>query len=54
MKLKLLVVAVVVIVGLYFLNHYLGHEEGIHRRRPRGRDAASGEVREHFTSGSCR
>jgi len=51
MKIKLLVAAVVVLGGLFFLNRYFGQKKEYIAGVPASATPASGEVRQHFTVG---
>jgi hypothetical protein len=51
MKLKILVVAIVVVVGLYFLNRRLNETPRYMAESPSTATPASGTVREVFTVG---
>jgi hypothetical protein len=51
MKLKILILALAGVVGLYFLNRYLNETPRYMESSPSTGTPASGEVREQFTVG---
>ncbi|HEV8113601.1 MAG TPA: ABC transporter substrate-binding protein [Planctomycetota bacterium] len=51
MKIKLLIAAVVILGGLFFLNRYFGQKKEYIAGVPASATPASGEVRQHFTVG---